>query len=267
MKNKNLIFRYLELIAEHIPANFYCIDLQGRFAVLNERTLSGIGGKTKSEIIGKNVHELYKNKDIAEKLQKDIDKVIATGEPSIVEDKIVDVTTGRIRYFSATRALLQDKEGNNLAVVGTSIETTAEKEAEISKLEVERLKLENEKHEALAKKQEKVQALFDKIFRFQQAAVAEYMDDEIGEEKQINNENIKLTLWETQVLFTMSHKKTAKSAANYLSKRLNKRVSNDAINTILSSALYQKFGVGSIGDLIQKALLLQMIPFTFPEKL
>ena len=146
MNSQDPVFEYLALIAEHVPANFYCIDIKSRFAVLNERTLTGIGGKSKEDIIGKNVYELYRNKDIADEIQKDFNKVIATGIPSLVEDKIADVTTGKIRYFSATRAALRNKKGDIVGIVGTSIEITAEKEAE-------QLKIEKAEHEARAKEQ------------------------------------------------------------------------------------------------------------------
>lgn len=151
MSGQDPMFEYLELIAEHVPANFYCMDLQSRFAVLNERTLAGVGGKTKSDVIGKNVYELYKNNDIANELQKDIDKVMTTGITSLVEDKVVDVTTGKIRYFSATRAALRNKNGDIVGIVGTSIETTDTKEKELLELEAKANKVYLEEQEKFRK--------------------------------------------------------------------------------------------------------------------
>ncbi|WP_448937133.1 PAS domain-containing protein, partial [Escherichia coli] len=87
--------------------------------------------------IGKNSYELYNNIEVADVLQKDINQVIETGKTSITEDKIIDVATGKYKYFSATRAPLYDKIGKIIGVIGTSIDITAEKELELRKNETQ----------------------------------------------------------------------------------------------------------------------------------
>ncbi|MDQ5921389.1 MAG: two-component system, OmpR family, aerobic respiration control sensor histidine kinase ArcB [Pseudomonadota bacterium] len=142
------IFEHLNFMAQMVPAPFYWLDLEGRFAGVNESTLEAVGVKKKNEIVGKTMYEFYKNKEVADDLQQKMDKVIKTGKKIRIEDKIIDVTTGKFRYYMATRAPLYDYNQNIIGIIGTSIEVTAEKEAEL-------LRVENEKHRIHAEEQEK----------------------------------------------------------------------------------------------------------------
>ena len=143
MTKKHKIFEYLDFMAQMVPAPFYWMDLKGRFLGGNEAGVRAIGASSREDIIGKNVLEVYKDEEVANALQKDIDAVIRTGNSSQLEDKIIDVTTGKSKYFSATRMPLYDEIGKIIGIVGASIEITAEKEAEQLKIENARLALEN----------------------------------------------------------------------------------------------------------------------------
>jgi PAS domain S-box-containing protein len=199
-KNREPVFEYLESIAEFIPASFYWCDLKGRFINLNDRTVKAVGALRKEDVIGKTVYELYQDQLIADELQKDIDSVIRTGKPSLVEDKILDVTTREFRYFSATRGPLFNKKGELIGIMGVSIEITSEKEADRLKhenrkleaenklnlvirekeaAETERLrlenavqKLENDKHQAAAEEQAKFRQIVGQVLHDVQSPLA-----------------------------------------------------------------------------------------------
>lgn len=158
MKKKEPIFEYLESIAELIPAAFYWLDLDGRTMGLNKVCLKVIGAAKKEDLIGKTPYEMYKNESIADGLQKVIDQVIQTGEIVQAEDVIVDVTTGKLKYFSATRAPLRNKKDEIIGVVGTSIDITSEKETEELRLKsaVAEAKFENEANKAALAEKEKL---------------------------------------------------------------------------------------------------------------
>ncbi|MCC2624497.1 MAG: putative Phenylalanine racemase (ATP-hydrolyzing) [Burkholderiales bacterium] len=191
MMEREQILKHLDFIAQMVPAAFYLMDTIGRFISVNEGTLKATGAIVKENIINKTVYELYKNKEVADVLQKDIKEVIRTGKTSIKEDKIVDVSTGKYRYFTAIRAPLRDYEGGIFGIIGTSVEITAEKEADRLKhenrkldaqnkikqvmlekeaAESERLRLENEVHklekrasEAIAKEQQNFRKVADRV--------------------------------------------------------------------------------------------------------
>ncbi|MCE3268554.1 MAG: hypothetical protein K0R49_806 [Burkholderiales bacterium] len=141
--DKEQILKQLDFIVQMAPAAFYVLDIHGRFISVNEGTLKATGAVKKENIINKTVYELYKNKTIADELQKNIDEVINTRKISIKEDKIIDVSSGKYKYFSAVKSPLYDDSGTIIGVVGTSIEITAEKEAAIIQEEAERLRIEN----------------------------------------------------------------------------------------------------------------------------
>lgn len=147
MKKNEPIFEYLESIAELIPVPFYWLDVNAVYLGLNTLSVEGLGALKKEDIIGKDTYGLYKNKEVADKLQTTIDEVLCTGVQSQTEDRNIDMT-GRVRYFSSTRAALRNKKNEIIGIVGTSIEITAEKEKFIAEKETERLKHENHKLEA-----------------------------------------------------------------------------------------------------------------------
>ncbi|MBY0378859.1 MAG: PAS domain-containing protein, partial [Burkholderiales bacterium] len=158
---KELMFKYVTNIAEAVPAPFYLLDLEGKFAVINNCGLNAVGASSKDHVIGKNVYDLYQNQTIGDELQRSINKVIKTAKVLHVEDIIKDVTTGKLRYYVATRAPLCDSNSNIIGVLGISIEITAEKEAkelriknEQQEAEKELLQLENDKYLSGKKAQE-----------------------------------------------------------------------------------------------------------------
>ena len=178
MDQKEPMFEYLETIAELIPAPLFWLDLKVCTIGLNTLSMKEIGAAKKEDLIGKNPYEMYKNKDIADGLEKTVNKVIQTGESLQTEDMIVDVITGKLKYYSATRAPLRNKKGEIIGVVGTAINITAEKEAAIAQKEAERLKLESEanKSKMLQLENEALQAAHAEQEKFR-TIVAQMMHD------------------------------------------------------------------------------------------
>ncbi len=279
------IFKYLESIAEFIPAPFYWMNTEGRFIGLNQKTLEAVAAAKKEDVIGKNAYELYKDKAIGDVLLKDVDELVRTGKISIREDKILDVK-GRVRYFSATRAPLKNKKNEIIGLVGTSIEITAEKEAERLKIEnirleaenkltqvlleklaaetkAEQLRLENETYLAQKKEQAKFLSFIDKIQRDIQNYKVEALTEQIGIKPKISNSDkqIRLTKRELDILYYLSLNKSPKDISQIITIIENKPVSDSTINAIINKKLYPKFEVFNIGQLVEKAIMLNQIPF------
>ena len=59
----------------------------------------------------------------------------------------------------------------------------------------------------------------------------------------------------------MSLNKSPKEIANILSNRENKNIQSDTIRSMISKQLYTKFGVYNVNQLIEKARILNLIPF------
>lgn len=143
--NATRIFKALETVEPILPTPFYWMDVNGVVLGINDLCLQAIG--TTREIIGKKPYEFYK-KEIADHILKHNAEVIRTGEILGQEEWIEDVTTKEKKCFSAIKAPLYDDEGKIIGIVGTSVEITAQKEAE-------RLKLENEAHQIHLEEQKK----------------------------------------------------------------------------------------------------------------
>ncbi|HLX53140.1 MAG TPA: PAS domain S-box protein, partial [Aquella sp.] len=251
---------------------------------LNTLSMEGVGALKKEDVIGKNAYEQYKDKDVANWLQQAIDGVLRTGIPSKTEDRNIDMT-GKVRYFLSTRSALRNKKNEIIGMIGTSIEITAEKEAEQLKLEniklesqnklnqifleklaaeteAEHLRLENEAYLAQKKEQAKFLAFIDKIQRDIQNYKIEALTEQIGVKPNISNSDkqIRLTKRELDVLYYLSLNKSPKEIAQIITAIENKQVSDSTINAIINKKLYPKFKVFNISQLVEKAIMLNLIP-------
>jgi len=127
---------------------------------MNDQVVLGINGLalkamgTTREIIGKEPYAFYKP-EIAEHILTHNAEVMRKETILAQEEWIEDVTTKERKCFSSIKAPLYDDEGSILGIVGTSIEITAQKEAERLRLESETQKVvlqEKEKFAQLARK-------------------------------------------------------------------------------------------------------------------
>ena len=67
--------------------------------------------------------------------------------------KIIDVRTGKYKYFMAIKSPLKNTEGTIIGIVGTSIDITAEKEAEQLKHENRKLEMHNKLNQIVIEKE------------------------------------------------------------------------------------------------------------------
>ncbi|MCA9507290.1 MAG: PAS domain-containing sensor histidine kinase, partial [Myxococcales bacterium] len=152
------IFRALEVAAPALPVPVYWHDRNGVVLGINEHCLKAIG--TSRAIVGKTPYEFYST-DIAEHILNHHNLVMDTGNVLAQEEKINDITTGQVKYFSSIKAPLYNDDGAVIGIVGTSIDTTAEKEAERLRNENERLEIENSYQNKLIKEQKIFKEIID----------------------------------------------------------------------------------------------------------
>jgi len=150
MTKKAKILEHLEAIAPVIPSSIYWLDIDNIIIGGNERALQYTGGLSFNDVIGKTLYDLYP-KDIADRIVRHNQEVIRTGKTLSQEESTRDITTGQIKYFSAIKSPLRDDCGNIIGTIGTSIEITAEKEAERLRAESELQKVQIQEQEAFRK--------------------------------------------------------------------------------------------------------------------
>ncbi|MCC2625243.1 MAG: Sensory box histidine kinase/response regulator [Burkholderiales bacterium] len=285
MKEKEPIFEYLALIAEFIPAPLYWWDVDSRALGGNKRVVKAIGGSTIQDFIGKTPYEYYPY-EIADRIVKHNQEVMRVKQTLSQEEPIKDLTTGETKYFIAIKSPLINSDDNTIGVIGTSVEITAEKEAQHLKNEnirleaenkltqvlleklaaeakAEQLRLENEAYLAQKKEQAKILAFVDKIQRDIQSFKIEALTEKIGVKPKISNSDkqIRLTKRELDILYYLSLNKSPKDIAQIITIIENSPVSDSTINAIINKKLYPKFEVFNIGQLVEKAIMLNQIPF------
>ena len=158
------IFDELNRIAPLIPTPIYWLDTNCIIRGGNDHCLNAIGSFTAniSEVlIGKTYYDYYP-KEIADELTKMTQIVLETQQATKTEEKIIDITTGKFRYYETGRAPLF----NNGELVGTicsAIEITDRKEAELLKLENEKQKLENTSQKIQIEEQQKFSQIANQL--------------------------------------------------------------------------------------------------------
>ena len=150
--NGRTIFKALQTVEPILPTPFYWMNSDGVVLGINELCLKAIG--TTREIIGKKPYEFYKE-EIAEHILKHNAEVIRRGEILSQEEWIEDITTNEKKCFSSVKAPLYDDEGAVIGIVGSSIEITAQKDAESLRLKNEQLEFENKANKLVLEEQNK----------------------------------------------------------------------------------------------------------------
>lgn len=255
--SKSNIIRALELVAPILPALIYWHDVNGVVLGANGICLKSMGA-TKEQVIGKTPFDFYP-KDVAEHILIHNEKVIKTGQVMPQEETINNITTGELKVFMSIKAPLYDENGKVIGIVGTSVDITSEKLAA-------KLQLENQAYQAEIRSQEKFRKFIDKILHTIQSYKIDYLNEQLGIQNKNVEENSKISLTkrEKEILYFLSMRKSPKEIASILSKLENKKIASSTINAIINKRLYIKFEVFNISQLLDKANLLNLIPF-LPE--
>lgn len=144
---KEQMFEKIKAYASSMSMVLYWLDVNNKIIGANKETLAGIGLKKSDSCIGKTAYDLYPY-EMADRIAKHNDEVMRTGKVLSQEESIVDISSGKIKYFIAFKAPLFDEKENVVGIVGTSVEITAEKEAK-------RLAIENAEKNAIIAEHEK----------------------------------------------------------------------------------------------------------------
>lgn len=251
------IFDSLQLISELIPVPFYWVNSDRRLLGINSVGLKAIGIESIKDALGMNAFELYGDFAIADRLDKSIAEVIKTGQFQECEDQIIDVSTKKYRYYRAIRKPVFNTTGEIIAIVGISLEITAQRELE---------KIQNELSVQLKinEEQKKYRDFLTKLVNLIKIEASEFLpNDSISLSnnaiKQIDTP-VEINKLQEVILYFISHGKGLSEISDYLKNNINLELSSQAILSIINSQLYQKFDVDNTNDLILKAYKYNLIP-------
>jgi PAS domain S-box-containing protein len=241
-------------IIDAVDVSIYCIDIVGRLIYCNQYVVDMFGKKSRNEIIGKNEYDLIASGEVAKKIATINSIVLKDGHYHGEESGIS--SDGKSKTFLTSKSRLLNSNGETIGIVGVSVDITAEKDAEI-------LRVKNIKNEEKLAAQAVFKDLIDSILSTLHRAQIKLSSSGDMEHKLKNslNNNIKLSKREQEILYYLSINKSPKEISTIIGKKENKSLSPATILSIICKQLYIKFDVNSTSTLIEKAKLLDMVPF------
>jgi PAS domain S-box-containing protein len=120
--------RILDITLSSISDFAYIFDREGRFVFVNQALLN-LWGLKLEEALGKNFFDLKYPDELAARLQRQIQKVIETGE-GITDETEYTSPTGAGGYYEYIFRAVFDREGNVELVAGSTREITERKRVE-----------------------------------------------------------------------------------------------------------------------------------------
>lgn len=139
------VFKTIREIADTASVNLYWFDENNIIAGANKYDMEAIGDANTNPV-GMTLYELFPA-EMADDMVKNNNLAMQTGKILSYEEKIKDITTGEIKYFTSFKAPLYDDNQEIIGVIGTSIDISAEKNAERLKLEGELQKVKIQEQE------------------------------------------------------------------------------------------------------------------------
>ena len=121
-KSKPKILEALDMVAQILPAPIAWLDTNSSVLGVNEQGLKAIGS-TREAYVGKTLYEIYPH-DMADHIRKHDQEVIQTGKILGQEESVINVTTGKTKYFYALKAPLRDENNQIIGIVVTAIDIT-----------------------------------------------------------------------------------------------------------------------------------------------
>lgn len=251
-----------QVIAPVIPSPIYWYDKDNIVLGLNQACLEQIGAKKFSDIVGKSPYD-YFPAEIAKRIVQNNRQVMQKKTTLSKEESINDIATGQYKVFKSIKYPLYDEEGNVIGVVGTSVDITAEKEAE-------QLKLKNQAQQTIIEAHKEFKKCLDEIQHIIQSYKLNILNNLIGVKDQsdkstdnidIDINNIALTKREIEILYYLSLNKSPKEISIILGTVYKKNVSSATIQSVINKKLYTKFNVFNVSGLIEKANKYKLIPF------
>ncbi len=165
--------------------------------------------------------------------------------------------------MSSKQVMLVNQLANNINDKTSQLEELLNKEIEDLRLENNRLKNENKTYHASKNSQEILKGFLTELLHVTQTCRVALLNDRLGKETWLTkcDHEIVLTKRESSILYLLSLNKSPKEIAAILMQLENKNITDSTVAAIINKHLYIKFDVFNISGLIEKATMLNLIPF------
>lgn len=150
-KPKDQVFETLGTMADLTPISLFWFDENNILLSSNKWDSESVGGR----FIGKTPFDYFPY-ELADNLVKNNKKVMESGKILSYDEQLFNNTTGEINYYRSFKAPLYDDQGKTIGILGTSVNITVEKNAEI-------LQLENETQKIKLKEQERYELMMNQL--------------------------------------------------------------------------------------------------------
>lgn len=119
----------LRTLIDNLPDLIYVKDAESRFITGNLAVARLMGVDNPDDLVGKTDFDFHPE-ELAKGYRADEEELMRTGRPMIGREEQVHGPKGEVRWFSATKVLLRDTDGNVTGLVGMSRDITERKRAE-----------------------------------------------------------------------------------------------------------------------------------------
>jgi PAS domain S-box-containing protein len=113
-----------------VPGPIFYKDKSNNYIQIN-KAIAVANGKTKDEIVGKNLAELY-SKEVAEKYYQDDLEVLHSGIPKLNIEEPWETKEG-LKWLTTSKIPFVNAEGNIIGVIGMSMDITQRKQLEMER--------------------------------------------------------------------------------------------------------------------------------------
>ena len=248
MKNNSNILNNFFDLCNYIPTPIYWLDENNNLLIGNN-VFFELTNLNPKNVIGKKMYDISIRK-IKNKSDEFNQQILTKNK--IKEEEFID-KNGDLKIFKTYQSKVYLNNGSIIGIIAILIDITAEKE-------VEQLKALNTKYRNKLNTQEILKNLINSIFfNLQKSQLTIINENKYL--KNLNLANITLTKREQEVLYYLSNHKSPKEIAKILGKKENKNLSPATIASVICKQLYNKFEVNNNCSLIEKAKLLNLIPF------
>lgn len=123
-----------DYIISHSAGNLYWKDRYGRYLGCNEAFANVLKLSSPNDIVGKNDYDFFLEKKYVKRIIE-IDQAVINSGKEVTLEEVGTGLDGNLATYLTKKSPLRDEHNNIIGLMGTSLDITKQKQAEIAKLE------------------------------------------------------------------------------------------------------------------------------------